>query len=122
MAFTDAQKAKTIFHLNYPAENWALTTVSNALDAIADLSADLETEVVAIITELDAIDTQRKAYTPDAGVQVKTTGQVYYFRGVQRDLDVSYRHWQGKLASMLQLQVYSTVDSFGFSSARLKIG
>lgn len=79
MAFTALQIAKVLFHLNYPATSWAKTTIENALNDITALSADLETQVSGIITELDVLQTELATYmTAAAGVQVQTDGQVNY--------------------------------------------
>lgn len=79
MAFTEANKASIIEHLNYPLEDWAITTVTHQLNRITALGSAFETNVTDTLTELDTVKADIATYiTTDAGVQVKTTGQVNY--------------------------------------------
>lgn len=108
MAFTTSQIAKAVHHLNYPNESWALTSITNVLNRISALSSDLEIEVQAIITELDAIDSARKAATVLQGTRVDITGSVYYERAALQNLSSFYNQWQSRLSDAMNFPVYKS--------------
>jgi hypothetical protein len=108
MAFTATQIAKVMLHLNYPAASWAKSTIENALSNVTALSAELETQVSGIITDLDNLRSDISAFTIDnAGIQVATNGVVYFPTLAIAEKKARYRMLQEQLATITQLQNYA---------------
>lgn len=104
MAFTAAQVAKVMYHLTYPAASWAKTTIETALARVTSLGTDIEDQVIAIIDELDDLNTDIATYsTTDAGVQVKTDGQVYFPTLAMGEKKSRYRLLRTQLLQITQL-------------------
>lgn len=104
MAFTDSQIAKVMFHLNYPATSANKSVVTNALGEVSAVSSEYETEVGAIITELDAVDSAIATFAVgDAGKQVDATGVVYYRGQTKAEMENRYRHLQNRLGQICGL-------------------
>lgn len=107
MAFTPAQAAKVMFYLGYPAATWASTTVTAALTRVTDTSADLETEVAGIITELDTVDAALgTTATTVSGIEVDSTGQVFFEGGRESGLQRRYDQLISRLCCITLLDVY----------------
>lgn len=117
MAFTATQVAKVMFHLNYPAASWSKSTIESALAAITALSTEIETEVTALITELDTLQADIAAFVAsEAGVQVQTTGEVYFPTLGLAEKKSRYRQQLASLATITGLTNYAasqTRISFG---------
>jgi hypothetical protein len=108
MAFTDAQKSKVIGHLGYTVDSWSLGYIGGKLDAIANLSADSETRVGAIITQLDTLETQlNSSIAANAGIQVKSDGTVFYQGQSISEINNQYNYWKNKLSIALGVSMFS---------------
>ena len=108
MAFTDAQKSKAIGHLGYTVDSWSLGYIGDKLDAIANLSADSETRVGAIITQLDTLETQlNSSIAVNAGIQVKSDGTVFYQGQSISEINNQYNYWKNKLSISLGVSMFS---------------
>jgi len=109
MAFTNAQKSKAIGHLGYTVDSWSLGYIGGKLDAIANLSADSETRVAAIITQLDTLETQlNSSIAANAGTQVKPDGTVFFQGQSISEINNQYNYWRNKLSVALGVSVFST--------------
>lgn len=107
MAFTTANKAAILKHLNYPFQPWAVTTITNQLDRISALGSDFETPITDTLTELDAVEASIASYTTtDAGVQVKTDGQVNYAQLPLLERKNRYKTLQNDLAIACGLSLH----------------
>ena len=111
MAFTNAQKSKVIGHLGYTVDSWSLGYIGVRLDAIADLSADSEIRVGAIITQLDTLETQlNSSIAANAGIQVKPDSTVFFQGQSISEINNQYNYWRKKLSTALGVSVVSTVS------------
>lgn len=111
MAFTNTQKDKAISHLGFSVDSWSIGYIGQKLDAISSLSPEAETRVIAILTQMDSIETTRNTYLADSGVQVKTNGVVYYQGQAIAELNYQYKYWQSKLATALGLTLFKDQGS-----------
>jgi hypothetical protein len=106
MAFTAAQIDKAIAFLDYPVLQWSVTLFTTNMNAISSLSSDSETRVIAILTTLEAIETQLSTYrAASAGVQVKTDGTVYFRAAAIAELNSQYQYWRMKLSTALSISI-----------------
>ena len=111
MAFTSAQIAACVQHLRYPMMEWSLTTVTNSLSRISNLSADFETNIGAILTELTQVQSDISTYiSADAGTQVKTDGTVFFPTLSVSELQGRYRYLQKELSQLTQLNLFQSGD------------
>ena len=107
MAFTPAQISSVITHLNYPAQQWAISWVTQALGRVTDLSSALETDVIAIIDELDSLQSAIATHvTTLAGTQVDTLGNVYYSKEKTEEMEFRYSYLVSRLCAITQLVVH----------------
>ena len=107
MAFTNAQKSKAIGHLGYTVDSWSLGYIGGKLDAIANLSADSETRVGAIITQLDSLETQLNSTIANAGIQVKPDSTVFFQGQSISEINNQYNYWKNKLSIALGVSTFS---------------
>lgn len=106
MPFTNAQKSKAVGHLGYTVDSWSLAYIGGRLDAIANLSADSETTVAAIITQLDTLEAQlNSSIAANAGIQVKPDGTVFFQGQSISEINNQYNYWRNKLTVALGVSV-----------------
>lgn len=108
MAFTAAQKDKAVGHLGFAVTAWSINFVGSRMDEISGLSSDAETRVVAILTQMDAVETQRNSYLADSGKQLKVDSTAFYPGQAIAELNQQYKYWQCKLATALNLTLPKT--------------
>ena len=108
MAFTNAQKSKAIGHLGYTVDSWSLGYIGGRLDAIADLSADSETRVGAIIIQMDTLEAQlNSSIAANAGIQVKPDSTVFFQGQSISEINNQYNYWKNKLSIALGVSMFS---------------
>ena len=108
MAFTNAQKSKAIGHLGYTVDSWSLGYIGGRLDAIADLSADSETRVGAIIIQMDTLEAQlNSSIAANAGIQVKPDSTVFFQGQSISEINNQYNYWKIKLSISLGVSMFS---------------
>jgi hypothetical protein len=108
MAFTNAQKSKAIGHLGYTVDSWSLGYIGGRLDAIADLSADSETRVGAIIIQMDTLEAQlNSSIAANAGIQVKPDSTVFFQGQSISEINNQYNYWKNKLSIALGVSTFS---------------
>jgi hypothetical protein len=108
MAFTDTQKDKVRGHLGYSITSWSMAFIGDRMNAISSISPEAETRISAIISELDAIETQINTFrAANAGTQVKADGTVYFQSQTLSELQINYDMWKKKLAVALDLNYFS---------------
>lgn len=109
MSFTTAQKHNAIYHLGYPLTEWTISFIGGRMDRVSSLSASVETTIINILTQLDAINTQRNTYlAADSGTQVKTDGKVYFQSQAILEINNSYRYYQTQLMHLLDLTSFKS--------------
>jgi hypothetical protein len=80
------------------------------MNDVATLSSDAETRVIAILTTLDAIETQLNTYrAAAAGTQVLPDGTVYYRAAAIAELNSQYQYWRMKLSTALTISINSSL-------------
>jgi hypothetical protein len=82
--------------------------IGGKMDAIANLSADSETRVAAIITQLDTLETQlNSSIAANAGCQVKPDGTVFFQGQSISEINNQYNYWKNKLSIALGVSMFS---------------
>lgn len=104
MALTDENKGKVLYHLNYPANSIVEGTMdyhSIIDDRLSNLPAFGETNLLAVLTKMDAIET--KIEEAQSCLKIKSVDGVTFNMDHIDNLRAEYRRLQKKLSSIVDI-------------------